>query len=59
MTNQLLPGPGGIGTRQLSGRESRPHWLPSWLTHLGDKAAQRNNEIAPAPGAAGAIQPTS
>jgi short-subunit dehydrogenase len=60
LTNQLLPGPGGIGTRQLSGRESRPHWLPSWLTHLGDKAAQRNNEIAPAPDAAGeAIQPTS
>lgn len=48
LTNWWLPEPGGIGNDQASGRESRPGWLPRWLTYLGDKAAMRNNELAPA-----------
>jgi short-subunit dehydrogenase len=41
----LLPEPGGIGTSQLSGKESASPLSPSWLTTLSDRAAQRYNEI--------------
>jgi len=44
--NRLLPGPGGIGTSQARGRESSSFLSPSWLTTLGDRAAERNNQIA-------------
>jgi NAD(P)-dependent dehydrogenase (short-subunit alcohol dehydrogenase family) len=40
----LLPAPGGIGTAQLPGKQSSSALSPSWLTALGDRAAQRNNE---------------
>jgi NAD(P)-dependent dehydrogenase (short-subunit alcohol dehydrogenase family) len=43
----LLPGPGGIGTAQVEGKDSQSPASPSVLTALGDKAAQRNNEVAP------------
>jgi len=46
VANRLLPRPGGIGTAIAKGSESRPRWLPSWLTASGDRAARRNNEYA-------------
>lgn len=46
MVSALLPAAGGIGKRQATGQQSRPGWLPSWLTYLGDQAARRNNEGA-------------
>jgi short-subunit dehydrogenase len=42
----LLPGPNGIGTAQLPGKQSSSPLSPSWLTTLSDRAAQRNNENA-------------
>jgi short-subunit dehydrogenase len=56
-SNRWLPGTGGIGTRRAKGRDSRPSWLPSWLTALTDRAAERNNELG-TPGAS-AAQPSS
>lgn len=44
LTERLLPGPGGIGSRTVKGIDSRPSWLPGVLTRLGDNAAVRNNE---------------
>jgi short-subunit dehydrogenase len=43
--NKLLPGPGGIGRRRLTGKESTSSASPSWLTTLNEEAAARNNEI--------------
>lgn len=48
LVNRLLPGPDGAGTEAIPGRESESEWSPSTLTTLGDRAAERNNEI-PAP----------
>jgi short-subunit dehydrogenase len=45
VANQLLPGAGGVGTRQVKGRDSESSWSPSWLTTLNDEAALRNNEV--------------
>jgi NAD(P)-dependent dehydrogenase (short-subunit alcohol dehydrogenase family) len=45
LTNRLLPGPGGIGTRAVKGRDSTSSLSPSWITRLSDEAAVRNNEI--------------
>jgi NAD(P)-dependent dehydrogenase (short-subunit alcohol dehydrogenase family) len=45
LVNQLLPAPGGIGTRRAKGKDSESALAPSLLTALGDKAAERNNEI--------------
>jgi hypothetical protein len=42
------PGLGGIGTEAREGRESESAAAPSVLTGLTEKAASRNNEIAPA-----------
>ena len=42
--NRFLPGPGGIGTSQVSGRDSQSMLAPSLLTALSDKAALDNNE---------------
>jgi NAD(P)-dependent dehydrogenase (short-subunit alcohol dehydrogenase family) len=46
VVNRLLPGPGGIGTAAARGHESHSALSPSWLTTLGDDAAERNNEVA-------------
>jgi hypothetical protein len=45
IVNSLLPGPGGIGARRARGYESESRLSPSILTALGDRAAERNNEI--------------
>lgn len=41
----LLPGPGGIGEREATGKESESALSPSWLTTLNERAAVRNNEV--------------
>jgi NAD(P)-dependent dehydrogenase (short-subunit alcohol dehydrogenase family) len=46
-TNRLLPGPGGIGTHDLSGKLSTSAAAPSILTALADAASPRNNELRP------------
>jgi short-subunit dehydrogenase len=43
--NQFLPGPGGVGTQRMKGRDSASAWSPSWLTTLNEEAAVRNNEV--------------
>jgi NAD(P)-dependent dehydrogenase (short-subunit alcohol dehydrogenase family) len=45
--NRLLPDAGGVGSRAVAGRDSRPRRMPGWLTHLGDRAPERNNENPP------------
>jgi short-subunit dehydrogenase len=45
LMNRLLPKPGGIGTHRASGAHSRSPMTRSWLTHLSDQAALKNNEI--------------
>lgn len=47
--DRLLPQPGGPGGRR-KGSESESSLSPSWLTHLGDRAAEEYNQIAPASG---------
>ena len=44
IANRFLPGPGGIGTAQVTGRESQSMLAPSLLTALSDKAVGDNNE---------------
>lgn len=46
-TNRALPKPGGIGTDQAKGEDSKSAWSPSLATTLGEKAAMRNNELQP------------
>jgi NAD(P)-dependent dehydrogenase (short-subunit alcohol dehydrogenase family) len=46
-TNRLMPMAGGIGQRLAKGKESRSEASPSMLTALGDRAAERNNEVKP------------
>lgn len=41
----LLPGPGGVGTERVKGKDSESAFAPSVLTTLSDQAAVRNNEI--------------
>ena len=43
--NKLLPEPGGIGTRQAKGEDSKSALSPSWLTSLSDRAALNNNQL--------------
>lgn len=52
MVNRLLPSPGGVGTRTVPGAHSRPAWQPRWTTRLGDRAAERNNELRAVPSSA-------
>lgn len=40
----LLPEAGGIGEREVKGKESESALSPSWLTTLNEQAAVRNNE---------------
>jgi NAD(P)-dependent dehydrogenase (short-subunit alcohol dehydrogenase family) len=50
LTSRLLPdAPAERGGRR-AGRESQSAASPSWLTRLGDAAARRYNQIAPAEG---------
>ncbi len=46
LLNRLLPGPGGIGERQLPGRQSESAIAPSVLTALNERQAVKNNELA-------------
>jgi short-subunit dehydrogenase len=48
--DRLLPKAGGTGGRR-KGRDSQSSFSPSWLTHLGDQAARKYNQIAPSEGA--------
>ena len=41
----LLPGPGGIGTESVTGKDSQSPLAPSVLTVLTERAAVRNNEV--------------
>jgi NAD(P)-dependent dehydrogenase (short-subunit alcohol dehydrogenase family) len=45
LINRLLPAPGGVGSARVKGSESQSSLSPSWLTILGDRAAERNNEV--------------
>jgi short-subunit dehydrogenase len=45
LVDHVLPGPGGIGTELVKGKESESIISPSILTRLGDLAALRNNEV--------------
>ncbi|HTK78642.1 MAG TPA: SDR family oxidoreductase [Gemmataceae bacterium] len=47
VTNYGLPGPGGIGSSTVKGRDIRHPLLPAWVTALNDRAAERNNEVRP------------
>jgi NAD(P)-dependent dehydrogenase (short-subunit alcohol dehydrogenase family) len=42
---RLLPAPGGVGTERVEGKNSTSALSPSVLTTLGDRAAERNNEM--------------
>jgi NAD(P)-dependent dehydrogenase (short-subunit alcohol dehydrogenase family) len=42
--DRLLPGPGGVGSRSVKGRDSTSALSPSWATRLSDQAALANNE---------------
>jgi short-subunit dehydrogenase len=48
---RLLPGAPPERRGRRAGRESQSAASPSWLTRLGDDAARRYNQIAPAEGA--------
>ena len=43
---RMLPGPAGVGGYEAwTGSESRPSAMPRMVTALGDRAAERNNEL--------------
>jgi short-subunit dehydrogenase len=45
--NRLMPAADPSGSNKTyTGRESRSGWAPSFLTHLTDKAAAKNNEFS-------------
>jgi len=48
--NRLLPDAGGRPNDRRSGAESQSWLSPSWLTRLGDRAAHKYNQMAPARG---------
>ncbi|HYP05296.1 MAG TPA: SDR family NAD(P)-dependent oxidoreductase [Bryobacteraceae bacterium] len=45
--NRMMPMAGGIGKRLAKGKDSQSQASPSVLTTLGDRAAERNNEVKP------------
>lgn len=45
LVDRLLPGPGGIGTQQASGSDSKSTLSPSFITAGIDQAAVENNEL--------------
>lgn len=44
LVNQILPSPGGIGTKSTKGKDSQSWLSPSVLTALSDKEISKNNE---------------
>jgi hypothetical protein len=40
-----LPAAGGVGEREVKGKESGSVWSPSVLTTLNERAAVQNNEM--------------
>jgi NAD(P)-dependent dehydrogenase (short-subunit alcohol dehydrogenase family) len=48
LAGRLLPDPPPGPTGRKPGKESRSWLSPSWLTRLGDRAARRYNQVAPA-----------
>lgn len=51
-----LPRPAGAeGNQDRRGFESRPRWMPAIVTRLGDRAAERNNELGVRPGRSAAV----
>jgi short-subunit dehydrogenase len=48
LVDRLLPEAGGRSRERRRGAESQSKLSPSWLTRLGDRAARRYNQIAPA-----------
>jgi short-subunit dehydrogenase len=50
LVDRLLPDAGGRPRDRRKGSESQSRLSPSWLTRLGDRAAQKYNQIAPAEG---------
>lgn len=55
LVNRMLPDAGGRPSGRRRGAESQSWLSPSWLTRLGDRAARKYNQIAPAPGSAGQV----
>jgi NAD(P)-dependent dehydrogenase (short-subunit alcohol dehydrogenase family) len=51
LVERLLPGPSDQPRGRRMGDESQSWLSPSWLTRLGDRAARKYNQIAPAGGA--------
>ncbi len=49
--DRLLPSAGGNATGRRKGADSQSWISPSWLSRLGDRAAEQYNQIAPAEGA--------
>jgi NAD(P)-dependent dehydrogenase (short-subunit alcohol dehydrogenase family) len=48
--NRVLPGAAGAkGNEEHTGSESRSRWMPSLVTRLADRAAERNNELSQRP----------
>jgi short-subunit dehydrogenase len=45
LLNRFLPEADGIGHEQIKGRNSQSAWVPSILSSVTEKAAQRNNEL--------------
>lgn len=46
--NRVLPGAAGAkGNEEHAGHDSRSRWMPSLVTRLADRAAERNNELRP------------
>jgi NAD(P)-dependent dehydrogenase (short-subunit alcohol dehydrogenase family) len=52
LAGRMLPDAPTRSTGRKRGRESQSRLSPSWLTKLGDRAARRYNQIAPAEGSA-------
>jgi NAD(P)-dependent dehydrogenase (short-subunit alcohol dehydrogenase family) len=51
VVDRLLPSPDSEKTGRRKGADSVSWLSPSWLTRLGDRAAKKYNQIAPAEGA--------
>jgi NAD(P)-dependent dehydrogenase (short-subunit alcohol dehydrogenase family) len=45
LINRMLPKSGDVGRTAVQGKDSESFLSPSWLTALGDSAANENNEI--------------
>lgn len=52
LVDRWLPdAPGASPAALVEGSQSASRWSPSWLTRLGDRAAERHNQVLPPPGA--------